>query len=151
MVWAKTEPVEIGPTTDARRPYSVSTNSAHAFQASQLFFSCALASSKVATRSDRAMADDGQRPEPAEMIGTAARLVDAADCPVATEDRVVGPVLVDPGPRPVGASSAAFWFALPTRGYCVWMKKCEQDGRSSSQTPILWKRERPNTHDRQIR
>ena len=55
MVWAKTEPVEIGPTTDVPRVYSISSNSAHAFQASQLFFSCALASSKVATRSERAI------------------------------------------------------------------------------------------------
>jgi hypothetical protein len=31
------------------------SNSAHAFQASQFFFSCALASSEVATRSERAI------------------------------------------------------------------------------------------------
>src|SRR6476619_4150127 len=40
---------------------------------------------------------DGQRPEPAQIVGTAARFVDAADLPLAGNDSVVRTVLVDPG------------------------------------------------------
>jgi hypothetical protein len=40
---------------------------------------------------------DRQRPEPAQMFGTAAGLVDAADVPAATVDGVIRPVLVDAG------------------------------------------------------
>ena len=46
------------------------------------FRNCALASSKVATRSERVIGPvNGERPEPAQMIGTTARLIDAADRP----------------------------------------------------------------------
>jgi len=40
---------------------------------------------------------DGHRPEPAQIVGTAACFVDAADLPLADNDGVVGAVLVDPG------------------------------------------------------
>ena len=47
---------------------------------------------------------NGQRPEPAQMVGTATGLIDAADIPLAAVDGEVLPVLVDPGARPVGRS-----------------------------------------------
>jgi hypothetical protein len=48
--------------------------------ASQLFSNCALASSKFATRARAGHGRvDGQRPEPAQTIGTAAGLIDAAN------------------------------------------------------------------------
>ena len=37
----------------------------------------------------------------------------AADLALASEDGVIRPVLVDPGTRPVGASSTPFRFASP--------------------------------------
>jgi len=40
---------------------------------------------------------DVHRPEPAQIVGTAARFVDAADLPLAGVDGVVRPVFVDPG------------------------------------------------------
>jgi hypothetical protein len=40
---------------------------------------------------------DGHRPEPAQIVETAAGLVDAADLPLAGKDGVVRPVLVDAG------------------------------------------------------
>ena len=40
---------------------------------------------------------DGHRPEPAQIVGTAACAVDADDLPLADNDGVVGAVLVDPG------------------------------------------------------
>ena len=45
----------------------------------------------------RRRAIDSQRPEPAQVFGTAARLVDAANFPLASADGVVRAVLVDPG------------------------------------------------------
>ena len=42
---------------------------------------------------------DGHRPEPAQIVGTAARFVDAADLPLAGNDGVVRAVLVDPGAK----------------------------------------------------
>src|SRR6478735_1931435 len=45
----------------------------------------------------RPRAIDSQRPEPAQVFGTAARLVDAANFPLASADGVVRAVLVDPG------------------------------------------------------
>jgi hypothetical protein len=74
-----------------------SSSLAHAFQASQLLWNWTLASSRVATRSERHRAVDGQRPEPAQTVGTAAGLVDAAGIPLAGVDGVVTPILVDPG------------------------------------------------------
>jgi len=40
---------------------------------------------------------DGHRPEPAQTVGTPARLIDAPDLPLAGKDGVVRPVLVDAG------------------------------------------------------
>jgi hypothetical protein len=40
---------------------------------------------------------EGERLEPAQIVGAAARLIDATDTPVATVVAVVGTVLVDPG------------------------------------------------------
>ena len=84
--------------------YTTSSNSAHAFQASQLFANCALASSRVATRPARAIwpvavTDQNQR----RVFGAATCRVDAADCPFAAEDRVVRSILVDPGAEASGA------------------------------------------------
>ena len=42
---------------------------------------------------------DGHRPEPAQIVGTAARFVDAADLPLAGKDGVFRTVLVDPGTK----------------------------------------------------
>jgi hypothetical protein len=50
-----------------------------------------------AARSARHRTIDGQRPEPAQTVGAAARLVDAAEFPVAGADGVVRPVLVHTG------------------------------------------------------
>jgi hypothetical protein len=47
---------------------------------------------------------DGHGPEPAQTVGAAAGLIDAADLPAAAEDGQVRAVLVDPGARPVGRS-----------------------------------------------
>ena len=41
-----------------------------------------------------------QRPEPAQRLGAGARLIDAADAPLAAEDAVIGNVLVDTVPKP---------------------------------------------------
>ncbi len=41
-----------------------------------------------------------ERPEPPQMIGGAAHLVDASDIPPSSVDRVILPVLVDPGAEP---------------------------------------------------
>jgi len=65
-----------------------SSSFAQTFQASQLFQSSALASSEVATRSERHRAGDGHRPEKAQTVGTAARLIDEAELPLAGEDGV---------------------------------------------------------------
>jgi capsid protein len=64
------------------RNYVSSRSSTHAFQASQLFRNCTLASSKVATLSQRVIGqvmvnDQNQR----KVIGTTARLIDPADRP----------------------------------------------------------------------
>src|SRR4051794_25432464 len=40
---------------------------------------------------------DRQRPEPAQTVGTATGLINAANIPSAAVDRVIRPVLVDPG------------------------------------------------------
>ena len=66
-------------------PESISSKFAHAFQASQLFRSCALASSKVATRPERVIGpltviDQNQR----SLSGPPTTLVDAADLPLAS-------------------------------------------------------------------
>ena len=45
----------------------------------------------------RHRACDGHRPEPAQTVGTAAGLIDAADLPLAAVDGVVRSVLVDAG------------------------------------------------------
>ena len=51
-------------------------------KATQLFRNRALAYSKVGTRSERVIGHvDGERPELAQTLGTAARLVDSADPP----------------------------------------------------------------------
>src|SRR3954447_19550044 len=46
---------------------------------------------------------DGQRPKPTKMVRTAARLVDAADCPFAAIDGVVWPVFINTGAETSGA------------------------------------------------
>ena len=63
----------------------------------------AFASSGGATRSERVIRADRQRPEPAQIVGTAAGLIDAADAPLAAIDGVVRAVLVDPGAEAGGA------------------------------------------------
>ena len=79
------------------RGYDISCSPAHAFQASQLFGNCALASSSVATLSERAIggatvSDQNQR----RWSGPTSRLIDATDCPPAAVDGEVWSVLVDP-------------------------------------------------------
>ena len=52
----------------------------------------------------RHRAVDGHRPEPAQTVGTAAGLVDAADLPRAAADSVVRTVLIDPGAERSGVA-----------------------------------------------
>jgi len=57
-----------------------------------------LASSSVATRSERVIGPlTVIDQKPAQIVRTAARFVDAADLPLAGNDGVIRPVLVDPG------------------------------------------------------
>ena len=77
---------------------------------------CALASSKVATRSARVTGPLTVRDQnQAQTVGTAAGLVDATNIPLATVDGVVRAVLVDPGAKAGRAhgqshhSTAAEW------------------------------------------
>ena len=80
---AASQPLQTSPTP-SRRPSS-SEN-------------CALASSKVATRSARVTGPLTVRDQnQAQTVGTAAGLVDATNIPLATVDGIVRAVLVDPG------------------------------------------------------
>jgi hypothetical protein len=83
------------------RRYGNSFSFARAFHASQLFRNCAFAPSNVATRWERASSAVGVHgPEPAQIVGTAAGLINAPDLPLASKHGVVRPVFVDPGAEP---------------------------------------------------
>ena len=56
---------------------------------------------------------DGHRPEPAQTVGTAAGLIDAADLPLAGVDGVVRAVLVDPGAEAGRAEFEGYALLLP--------------------------------------
>jgi hypothetical protein len=74
------------------------------------------------------------------MIGTAARLIDAADRPFATEDGVVRAVLVDPraetsgahGERHLGASPGGLAIHLADRNKCLARNNKSSDGREAT-------------------